>query len=157
MHGLRAEHFGGEGRDRATHEHVQLRDLGHRLDRFFKANASGQHRGETDLSVEAEAVMHGWPAKVGVDDKDAHVALREYAREVDGHRCFAFGRRRAGEKNHLWLTTGNGQQQRGAQRPEGFRELRLGTGECSQVAHRGRKRCLVRHAPPGARNERQGG
>src|ERR1700728_1101881 len=123
MHGLRSEHLGGERRDRTADQDIELRNLGYRLDGILQADAAGEHRGESHLSVEPKAMVHGWAAQVGVDDQHAYIALGENTGEVDRYGCLAFGRRGAGEQDDLWLTARNREQQRRAQGAERLREL----------------------------------
>ena len=107
MHGVGAQHLRRERGNWTTHENVQLRDLWDRLNRFFKAGATGQHRGEADLSVETKTVMHSWAAEIRINDKNAHIALGENAGEVDGNSRLAFRRRCTGKQDDLWFTPRN--------------------------------------------------
>ena len=125
LHRFGAEHLSGEGRNWAADQNVELRNLRDGLDGVLQGDAAGEDRGETNLAVEAEAVMHGWAAEIGVDEQYANVALRQDTGEVDRDGGLALGWCGAGEKNNLRFTTGYREQERGAEGAESLGELGL--------------------------------
>ena len=122
---------------------------------MLQRDASSQHGGEADLAVDVEPVMNGRAAEVGIDEQNANIALGKDAGEVHSDRGLAFAGSGAGQQDYLGLPPGNGQQQRGAQGAEGFRELRHRRTNDPEISLYRRLRGDLRSAAANAWDERK--
>ncbi len=110
-HRIGAEHLGWEGRNGAAGQYVQGGQVGQGLNGLAQRQASGEHGGKADLSVQAEAVVHSGPAEVGINQQHAHALLGQHGSQIQRSCRFAFGGRGAGQQDVLWLATGDGKEQ----------------------------------------------
>ena len=127
LHQCGGKQLGGLRRRRTCGQHIKVRKLVGADQHFLRRMLAGQQSAQAaSVAANAERVMHGRPAQVGIHQQHAAALLGQDDATINRRGGFAFLRQGAGHQNDLRRRAQRRKQNGSTQRPVGFRDLRFG-------------------------------